>query len=76
MKLVERRKEVVRELDLWEGGVALCTHSDSKADDSLLSQRCIKDSLTAESFSKSHGAAEDAAECDIFAEYAGLFVGF
>lgn len=75
MELVERGEEVVCELDFGECGVSLGSETDGEADDSLLSERGVEDALAAEAFREAHGAAEDAAEGDVFAEYAGFFVG-
>lgn len=75
MELVERGEEVVCELDFGECGVSLGGETDSEADDALLGERGVEDALAAEAFREAHGAAEDAAKGDVFAEYAGFFVG-
>mmetsp|Transcript_117771 Transcript_117771/g.329791 ORF Transcript_117771/g.329791 Transcript_117771/m.329791 type:complete len:551 (-) Transcript_117771:227-1879(-) len=72
--LVEGGEDVVRELDLGDGGVARAGEAHGEARDGLLRHRRVHHALGAEPVAEAHGATEDAAEADVLAVEHGLGV--
>ncbi len=74
-QLVERRIHIIGKLDLRDGLHALGRTPDGESHNPLLGQGGVEDSLRPELRGEVHGAAEDAAEGNIFAEEQHALVG-
>lgn len=66
--LVKRGEDIVCELDLRNRLHSLCRSTDRKSHNPLFCQRCIEDSLRPELGLQVHGAPEDSAKGNVFAE--------
>jgi hypothetical protein len=73
--LVECRKHIVGKLYLRHRPHSLCRKSNCKSHYSLLSKRCIEDSITSKVLGKIHRASKDAPKCHIFAKEKDRFIG-
>merc|ERR1712072_455459 len=74
--LVESRENIVRELDLSDGGRPDGGHADGEPDDALLTERGVEDSVLSKLLLKVHGGTEDTAETYVLSEDACVVVCF
>lgn len=67
-KLIERGKDIIRELYFGDGGAAHGGVADAETGDSLFAEGGVEDAGGAEFFAEADGATEDTAEGYVFAE--------